>query len=47
VEYVTQKALVVPFDKAWLADAADVDAYLALLKEAMLQVIQEGKRVQV
>lgn len=47
VEYVTRTELRVPFDRVWLADEADVDAYLALLKAAMLQVIQEGKRVQV
>jgi hypothetical protein len=47
VEYVTQRGLVVSFDKAWLADEADVDAYLAALKVAMMKVIDKGKRVQV
>ena len=47
VEYVAQAGLKVPFDKAWLADEADVDAYLAALKAAMMTVIEAGKRVQV
>lgn len=47
VEYVTQDGLRVTFGKAWLADEADVDAYLALLKAVMMQAIDGGKRVQV
>ena len=47
VEYVTQAALTVVFDKAWLADEADVDAYLAELKQTFMAAICEGKRVQV
>jgi hypothetical protein len=46
-EYVLQRTLDVTFDKPWLADEADVDAYLAALKAAMMAVIDEGKRVQV
>ena len=47
VEYVTRASLHVAFDKAWLANAQDVDAYLAALKQAMLDAIEQGKRVQV
>jgi hypothetical protein len=47
VEYVTQAALTVAFDKAWLADEADVDAYIAALKAVMMKMIDEGKRVQI
>jgi hypothetical protein len=47
VEYVTRAELSVSFDKAWLADEADVDAYLAALKERLVQEIRQGKRVQV
>lgn len=43
VEYVTHRTLSVAFDKAWLADEADVDAYLATL----MAVLAAGKRVQV
>ncbi|MEA3336901.1 MAG: BREX system P-loop protein BrxC [Chloroflexota bacterium] len=46
-EYVPSQSLAVPFKKAWLADEADVDAYLKALKEALMQAIAEGKRVQV
>jgi len=46
-EYVLQRTLAVPFDKPWLADEADVDAYLAALKAAMMAVLEAGKRVQV
>jgi hypothetical protein len=47
VEYVTRTELRVPFDRAWLADEADVDAYLDALKAAMMREIGAGKRVQV
>lgn len=47
VEYVTQAALSVSFDKAWLADEADVDAYLAAVKAEYMQAIRTGKRIQV
>jgi hypothetical protein len=46
IEYVTQRALPVPFDKPWLADEQDVDHYLAALKQALLQAIHDGKRIQ-
>ena len=46
-EYVLQRTLAIPFDKPWLADEGDVDAYLAALKAAMMAVIEAGKRVQV
>lgn len=47
IEYVALRNLDVPFDKAWLADEADVDRYLAALKAAMMQEIQRQKRVQI
>lgn len=47
IEFVTQKTLQVSFNKAWLADESDVDAYLNLLKQAMMQAIEDGKRIQV
>lgn len=47
VEYVAQKTLQVDFAKAWLADESDVDAYLSLLKQAMLQALKSGKRIHV
>ena len=47
VEYVTQSRLTVPFAKPYLADEADVEAYLAALKAAMLAAIEEGKRIQI
>ena len=47
VEYVTQSRLHVPFTKPYLADEADVEAFLAELKAAMLAAIHEGKRIQI
>ncbi|MBW7886073.1 MAG: hypothetical protein H3C34_26275 [Caldilineaceae bacterium] len=47
VEYVTQTGLPVSFTKAWLASAADVDEYLAALKQAMLDAIASGKRIRI
>ena len=47
IEYVSRHSLAVPFQKAWLADERDVDAYLAALKKALMEAIKDGKRVQV
>ncbi len=47
VEYVPKSAISVSFKRAWLADEADVDTYLKALKQAMMQVINNGKRVQI
>jgi hypothetical protein len=46
VEYAPLSAIAVPFAKAWLADEADVDAYVEALKQALTQAIAEGKRVR-
>ena len=47
IEYVSSRSLKVTFDKAWLADDADVDRYLASMREALLAEIRNGKRVQI
>jgi hypothetical protein len=47
VEYVARQSLRVPFDLAWLEDEDDVERYLAALREALLEAIGEGKRVQI
>lgn len=47
VEYVTSRSLNVPFNKAWLADEADVDTYLKAMREALLYAINQGKRIQI
>jgi len=47
IEYVSSKFVPVPFDKAWLADEADVDRYLAAMRAALLAEIQSGKRIQI
>ena len=44
---MTRASLHIAFDKAWLANAEDVDDYLAALKEALVAAIEAGKRVQV
>jgi hypothetical protein len=46
-EYVGRAALHIPFAKPWLGDEDDVDAYLAVLRKALLEAIEEGKRVQI
>jgi len=46
VQYVSAKSLAVNFDLPWLANEADVDRYLAEQKQAMMQAIQDGKRIQ-
>jgi hypothetical protein len=37
----------VSFDKAWLADEADLNRYLDALRQAWLKEISAGKRVQI
>ena len=47
VEYISTRNIRVSFDKAWLANEAEVDQYLQKLREAMLKEIEEGKRIQI
>ena len=47
IEYVPSRTLKVPFAKAWLADEADVDEYLNVMREALLREIRQGKRIQI
>jgi len=47
VEYVPYRSIRAPFDKAWLADEADVDRYLASVREALMEAIRNGKRIQI
>ncbi len=46
IQYVSSRSIRVDFDKAWLADEADVDRYLELMREALLDAIRKGKRIQ-
>jgi len=47
VEYVPSRAVKVSFDKAWLADENDVERYLESMREALLDEIRKGKRIQI
>ena len=47
VEYTNSKSLSIDYPKAWLADEDDVDSYLEKMREALLNEIKKGKRVQV
>ena len=44
---VTLHSLKVPFSAAWLADETDVDRYLESMREALLDEIRKGKRIQI
>ena len=46
IEYLSLQGLNIAFEKAYIADEADVEAYLAALKEAMQKAIQENKRIR-
>lgn len=46
IEYISQRQLDLKFDKPYIADEADVEEYLATLKEAMLEAIKNKKRIQ-
>lgn len=47
IEYVPSRAVNVSFGKAWLADEADVDSYLESMREALMDEIRKGKRIQI
>jgi hypothetical protein len=47
VEFIGLSHLSVSFERPWLESDADVDAYLGKLREAMLDAIGSGKRIQV
>ncbi|MBI2354427.1 MAG: BREX system P-loop protein BrxC [Deltaproteobacteria bacterium] len=47
IEYVPSRSVKVLFEKAWLADEADVDRYLESMREALLEEIRKGKRIQI
>jgi len=47
IEYVPSRSVKVSFDKAWLADETDVERYLESMREAMLEEIRKGKRIQI
>ena len=47
IKYVSSSTIKVPFAKAWLADETDVDRYLDSMRQALLEEIRKGKRIQV
>lgn len=47
IEYVPSRSVRVSFDKAWLADETDVDRYLESMRQALLEEIHKGKRIQI
>ena len=47
IEYVPSRSVRVRFDKAWLADETDVDRYLQSMRQALLEEIGKGKRIQI
>jgi len=46
-QIVAARSISVSFDKAWLADEADLNRYLDALRQAWLKEISAGKRVQI
>jgi hypothetical protein len=47
IEYVPSRSVKVSFDKAWLADETDVERYLESMREALMDEIRKGKRIQI
>lgn len=45
--YVQLRNLKVNFDKAWLADQGDVERYMASLTKALMEEVQQGRKVQI
>jgi hypothetical protein len=46
-KYVTKQSIQVKFDRAWLENEADVDRYLAGMREAFMAEIQQNKRISI
>lgn len=46
-EYVPARSIRVSYNKAWLADEADVDRYIESMRGALLDEIRKGKRIQI
>jgi hypothetical protein len=44
---VLLKSVKVNFEKPWLTDEADVDQYLDAMRQALLEEVRRGKRVQI
>lgn len=47
VEYISKRDLHVDFPKAYLADESDVEAYVEMLKNVLVEEIRKGKRIQI
>ena len=47
VEYVASRSVNVVFDQAFLASEADVERYLDSMREALMEKIRQGKRIQI
>lgn len=47
IEYVPSRSVRISFEKAWLADESDVDHYLEAMREALMEEIRNGKRIQI
>ena len=47
IEYIPNSKVQVSFDKAWLANESDVDRYLKSMREALLEEIHKGRRIQI
>jgi hypothetical protein len=44
---VLSRNINIAFDKAWLVNENDVDTYLEAMREALLEEIRKGKRIQI
>lgn len=47
IHYVALRTIAVGFNKAWLANETDVDAYLKEMRQVLLEEIKQGKRIQI
>jgi len=47
IAYVAKQSIQVKFDRVWLENEADVDRYLAAMREAFMAEIQQNKRISI
>lgn len=46
-EYISSQSITINFSKPYLGDRTDVETYIELMREALLQEIEAGKRIRI
>ena len=47
IEYIASRNITIPYTKAWLETEEDIDNYVKKIREAFLQEVKKGKRINI